>query len=151
MRLAPTAIAWARRALGQAVDRVPPAQLERFGDREAVIGTILQALARLVATHEPDLRADVLFVIRTASGEQLWTLRAREGIAGARPVAVVEPDLTLRMDLADLLGLAAARTTGVSLLVKSRLKMEGSMVVAMALMRAVDPAAVDGGGGRPGH
>lgn len=134
-------IAWARRALAQAVDRVPPERLERLGDRDVVVGGILRALARLVAAHEPTLRADIVFVVAAPTGEKLWTLRARDGRAGARPVAVVDPDLTLRLDLADLLSLAAARTTGVALLVKSRLKMEGSMVVAMALMRAVDPRA----------
>lgn len=141
MRLEQAAVTLAQRGLAAVVGRVDDRWLARAGNNEVVVGMILRALARLVAAHEPTLRADILFVVATPSGDRIWTLRAREGIAGARPVVVVDPDLTLRLDLADLLGLAAARTTGVALLVKSRLRIEGSMPTAMALMRAVEAGA----------
>lgn len=129
-----------RGALGRAVGLVDDRTIERIGSNDRVLAALFATLARMVAVNRPNLTSDIRIVVDVDGEPRTWSLRARAGQASARRGEVDDPDLTLRLTLADLLGLATGRTTGVTLAATGRIQIEGDLVAALALMRAAEGA-----------
>jgi hypothetical protein len=129
-----------RTALGGAMDRLDEATVQRLGGHDRALWVLFTTLARMVAVSRPGLVADVQFVVDADGGPRRWVLSADAGRVSARRGELEDPDLTLRLALADLLALAGGRTTGITLATKGRVDFDGDLVAALALMRAAEGA-----------
>lgn len=130
-----------RRALGATTARISDDRVVRLGETDLALRALFAVLARMVRVCRPALRADVQFEVGTHDGVREWTLRAADDGVTARAGRLDAPDLTLRLQLSDLLDLARGRTTGVALAARDRLDIDGDLVAALALMRAAEGAA----------
>jgi hypothetical protein len=129
-----------RTALGGAMARLDEATLQRVGGSDRALWVLFTTLARMVAVSRPALVADVQFVVDADGEERRWALCADAGRVSARRGELDDPDLTLRMALAELLALAGGRTTGITLATRGRVDFDGDLVAALALMRAAEGA-----------
>lgn len=117
----------------------PTKQLETFSGRRArlVVSTLVR-LTPLAVDRKRAARVRCAVewrVTEPSGGATVHTLvLAGEGLRVRRGV-VAEPDLTVTLDTADFLRLAAGMETGAALFMDGRLRLDGDPTVALRLAR----------------
>jgi hypothetical protein len=126
------------------VRATPNKELETFDGWRArlVVGGLLRLLPlavdrRRAARYRPC--AVEWRITEPDGGASVHTLFVDDGRARVRRGVVASPDLTIAMDTADFLRLAAGIESGVALFMDGRLKLDGDPTVALKLSRLFRP------------
>lgn len=118
---------WVRRSDDQRLERV-------FGT-DVGLRLLFGALGRrLPRDRVADLTGEVCFALRTAQGEaRPWTLRLTPDGVDARAGVAVDPHLTVRLPVADLVRIAAGELDADEALLTGRMDLAGDAILAARL------------------
>jgi alkanesulfonate monooxygenase SsuD/methylene tetrahydromethanopterin reductase-like flavin-dependent oxidoreductase (luciferase family) len=118
-------------ALGAVVRGRSDAQLHRLFDRGPGLGVIFKGMeAAFVPDRAAGVEADVQYELHARDGVRRWVVSIGEGGARVRRGTTAEPSLTLRIDVADFVRLAARQAYAPRLLLQGAIEIEGDIRLA---------------------
>jgi alkanesulfonate monooxygenase SsuD/methylene tetrahydromethanopterin reductase-like flavin-dependent oxidoreductase (luciferase family) len=107
------------------------AQLHRLFDRGPGLDVIFRGMeAAFVPDRAAGVEADVQYELRARDGVRRWVVSIGEGGARVRRGSTAEPSLTLRIDVADFVRLAARQAYAPRLLLQGAIEIEGDIRLA---------------------